>query len=125
MLQQDTQTVSMNWVIDSLEPAASPGVWVVELDCLADLPVSKAEEREQAEFYSETLWAHRFLVRRAAIRKITSDLTGIPAAEIGVERGPTGALKYVPALAGLNASMSHRGPYAAMAFGQAPGGVDL
>ncbi len=125
MLRQDIRSQSMNWVIDSLEPSDAPSVWVVDLDCLTSLPVSTMEEREQAEFYSETLWAHRFLVRRAAIRKVSADLSGVPAGDIRVERGPTGALKYVPPIPGLNASMSHRGPYAAMAFGSAPIGVDL
>lgn len=114
-----------HWTIDSLAPAPAPGVWVVDLDCLADLPVSTEAERMAAEFYGEPLWAHRFLARRAAVRRIAADLAGLPPDQIGLQRTATGALRFDPPLPDLSVSLSHRGPYAAMAFARTPIGVDL
>jgi len=117
--------LSVSWAVETLSPMPLPAVWVVDLDYLFDLPVSTDAERELAGYYGEVLWAHRFLFRRAAIRRITSGITGQNPDSVGLIRGPTGALKFDPPIPGLNVSLSHRGHYAAMAFGNTPVGVDL
>jgi 4'-phosphopantetheinyl transferase len=113
------------WTVDSLAPATTPAIWVVDLDCLGELPAPTADEQAAAEFYGDPLWARRFLTRRAAVRFVTAALTGLAPEAVGLRRGTTGALRFEPALAGLNVSLSHRGPYAAMAFAGTPIGVDL
>jgi len=113
------------WTVDALEPAGAPAVWVVDLDCLGDVPAARPDEQAASTFYGDPLWARRFLVRRAAVRHLTGMLTGLAPEAVGLRRGITGALTYEPALPGLNVSLSHRGPYAAMAFAGTPVGVDL
>lgn len=113
------------WTVDSLASAPAPAVWVIDLDCLGDLPAATAQERAASAFYGDPVWARRFLVRRAAVRRVAAALTGLAPEAIGLKRGTTGALHFEPALPGLNVSLSHRGPYAAMAFGSTPIGVDL
>lgn len=113
------------WMVDSLAPAMAPAIWVVDLDCLGELPAATPDEQAASAFYGDPLWARRFLARRAAVRHLTGTLTGLAPEAVGLRRGTTGALTYEPPLPGINVSLSHRGPYAAMAFGSTPIGVDL
>jgi 4'-phosphopantetheinyl transferase len=121
----DRSANSFAWTVDSLAATALPAIWVVDLDCLADLPPATPEEQMAADHYGDPLWARRFLARRAAVRHLTSASTGLAPEAIGLKRGTTGALRFDPPIADLTVSLSHRGPYAAMAFSRAPIGVDL